>query len=351
MRAKLLIVAGTVALGIVAPANAGHSKGWYVGVEGGANWVSDNDATFSTSLGALGPASVEFDTGWAGIATAGYAFENNWRLEGELGYRHNDIDAINGLPNTAGGELNSSSLMMNALYDIPVTDRMTLSLGAGAGAVHAEFDDGVIDQDEDTSFAYQGIAGISYAVSPRMDLTMNYRYLRSDAAEFQGRHLGHTDFYDTEDVQNHTLTVGLRYDLYPDQERVVAVMPPMAEASPPPPLSPAPAAPKQFLVFFGFNKSNLTVEAQGVVADAAAAAKQFGSANIIVVGHADTVGSPQYNQRLSERRSNTVRKELVGQGIESNKIAASGQGETELLVQTGDNVKEPQNRRASIDLQ
>jgi OmpA-OmpF porin, OOP family len=160
--------------------------------------------------------------------------------------------------------------------------------------------------------------------------------------------LGHTDFYDTDDLQNHTVTIGLRFDLYPDQERVVAVTPPMVEAAPPPA---QPVAPKQFIVFFGFNKSNLTVEAQGVVADAAAAAKQFGSASIIVVGHADTVGSPQYNQRLSERRSNTVRTALLDLGIDTNKITASGQGEAELLVQTGDNVKEPQNRRASINLQ
>jgi len=215
--------------------------------------------------------------------------------------------------------------------------------------VHAEFDDGVLDQDEDTRFAYQGIAGLSYAASSRMDLTLNYRYLRSDASEFQGRHLGHSDFYQTDDIQNHTVTVGLRYDLYPDEVRSVAVLPPMVEA--PPPQSVAPAAPKQFLVFFGFNKSNLTVEAQRVVAEAAVAAKQLGSASIVVVGHADTVGSPQYNQQLSERRSGTVRQELVGQGIESAKITASGQGETELLVQTGDNMKEPQNRRSTIDLQ
>jgi len=42
---------------------------------------------------------------------------------------------------------------------------------------------------------------------------------------------------------------------------------------------------------------------------------------------------------------------LSTQGIDPSKITASGKGETELLVQTGDNVKEPQNRRASIDLQ
>jgi outer membrane protein OmpA-like peptidoglycan-associated protein len=177
---------------------------------------------------------------------------------------------------------------------------------------------------------------------------LNYRYLRSDAAEFKGAHLGHTDFYDTDNLQNQTLTVGLRYDLYTDEEHAMAAPPPMAEASPPPL---AQTAPKQFLVFFGFNKSNLTVEAQAVVADAATAAKQFGSARIIVVGHADTSGSARYNQRLSERRSEVVRLALVKQGIGAGNIEASGHGEAELLVQTGDNVKEPQNRRASIDLQ
>jgi OmpA-OmpF porin, OOP family len=146
--------------------------------------------------------------------------------------------------------------------------------------------------------------------------------------------VGHTDFYDTDDVQNHTVTVGLKFDLYPDQERVVASTPPMVDAGPPPPPQ-AQTAAKQFLVFFGFNRSDLTVEAQGVVADAAA----------------DTVGSQPYNQRLSERRSSTVRNALVGQGIDANKIEASGRGETELLVQTADNVKEPQNRRANIELQ
>jgi OmpA-OmpF porin, OOP family len=350
MRSKLLLAASTLALACAGHAAAQPANGWYMGLEGGGNWVSENDTTFSTSLPTSGPAPIEFDTGWTGIATAGYAFPGNWRVEAEAGYRHNDVDTINGIANGAGGELNTTSLMGNVLYDIPLTERMTVSLGAGAGAVHTEFDDGVIDQDEDTAFAYQGIAGVSYALSPRTDLTMNYRYLRSDALEFQGRHVGHTDFYDTDDVQNHTVTVGLKFDLYPDQERVVASTTPMVDAGPPPPPQ-AQTAAKQFLVFFGFNRSDLTVEAQGVVADAAAAAKQFGSARILVVAHADTVGSQPYNQRLSERRSSTVRNALVGQGIDANKIEASGRGETELLVQTADNVKEPQNRRANIELQ
>jgi outer membrane protein OmpA-like peptidoglycan-associated protein len=118
----------------------------------------------------------------------------------------------------------------------------------------------------------------------------------------------------------------------------------------PPPPPPPPPAIKQFIVFFGFNKYNLTAEAQAVVAEAASAAKSQGSASILVTGHTDTVGGNAYNQRLSEKRAGAVKDELVRLGIDAGKISAMGKGETELLVQTGDGVKEPQNRRATIDL-
>jgi OOP family OmpA-OmpF porin len=45
-----------------------------------------------------------------------------------------------------------------------------------------------------------------------------------------------------------------------------------------------------------------------------------------------------------------VKSALVDLGIEDGKISAIGRGETELVVKTGDGVKEPQNRRATIDL-
>lgn len=347
MRVRSFVIGGTVALACALPASAGNFNGWYIGLEGGANWNSDNDAAFATVPPLYTPATIGYDTGWAALATMGYAFENSgWRVEGEFGYRHNDIDSIAGLP--AAGELTSMTLMANVLYDFKLMDRLTLSVGAGAGAQHSTFDDGVIDQDEDYNFAYQGIAGLSYAVSPRLDLTLNYRYLRTDESSYHGAHLAHTDYYALDDGEKQTLTIGLRYDLYPDSTPVVDA--PVATPPPAPPAEPEAAAPRQFLVFFGFDKSNLTSEAERVVTDAAAAAKQFGSATILVVGHADTSGSPDYNQRLSERRAATVRSALVAQGIESGKITATGRGETELLVQTGDGVKEPQNRRATIDL-
>jgi outer membrane protein OmpA-like peptidoglycan-associated protein len=348
MRFRSFVLGGTIALASALPASAGNFNGWYIGLEGGGNWNSDNDATLATVPPFLAPANadLEFDTGWAALATMGYAFQNSgWRVEGEFGYRHNDIDAIGGT--AANGELTSKTLMANVLYDFKLMDRLTLSVGAGAGAEHSTFDDGIIDQDEDYNFAYQGIAGLSYAVSPRLDLTMNYRYLRTDESRYQGAHLAHTDYYALDEGEKQTVTIGLRYDLYPDSTPMVEAP---VVAPPAPPIEPTPAAPRQFLVFFGFDKSNLTIEAEKVIGDAAAAAKQYGSATVVVVGHADTSGSPEYNKRLSERRANTVRGALVAQGIDGGKITASGRGETELLVQTGDGVKEPQNRRATIDL-
>jgi OOP family OmpA-OmpF porin len=87
-----------------------------------------------------------------------------------------------------------------------------------------------------------------------------------------------------------------------------------------------------------------------VLSEAAAAAKATGSASVTIVGHTDTVGSNAYNQKLSECRANAAKSNLAGKGVPDGAISTSGKGETELMVQTGDGVKEPQNRRATVDV-
>jgi OOP family OmpA-OmpF porin len=124
---------------------------------------------------------------------------------------------------------------------------------------------------------------------------------------------------------------------------------PPAPPAEPPAVAPPPA-PKQFIVFFGYNKCNITAEADAVLSEAASAAKSSGSASVRIVGHTDTSGSNAYNQKLSECRANAAKTNLVGKGVSEGSISTSGKGETELMVQTGDGVKEPQNRRATIDL-
>ena len=71
---------------------------------------------------------------------------------------------------------------------------------------------------------------------------------------------------------------------------------------------------------------------------------------IVVTGHTDTVGSMAYNQRLSERRADAVKTEMVREGLNADDISTVGRNFSEPLVPTGPGVREPQNRRAVIDL-
>jgi OmpA-OmpF porin, OOP family len=121
-------------------------------------------------------------------------------------------------------------------------------------------------------------------------------------------------------------------------------------ALPPPPPLPPPPIMTSYMVFFDFNRSDLTPEAMEVVASAAAAARSSGMVRIVVTGHTDTVGSASYNQRLSERRALAVKSQLVADGVPEAGIATIGKGFKDPLVPTGPNVREPQNRRAVIDL-
>jgi hypothetical protein len=73
-----------------------------------------------------------------------------------------------------------------------------------------------------------------------------------------------------------------------------------------------------------------------------------GSTRITVRGHTDTTGSPQKNQALSERRARAVADELARHGVPTSAINTEGLGETDLAVQTGDQVSERQNRRVDI---
>ncbi|HSZ75553.1 MAG TPA: OmpA family protein, partial [Rhizomicrobium sp.] len=112
---------------------------------------------------------------------------------------------------------------------------------------------------------------------------------------------------------------------------------------PPPPV-------KNFIVFFDFNKSVLTDEAQQVVAKAVKTAKDGNIVKVLITGHTDTVGSHEYNQGLSERRAQSTKDEMVKDGMDGGSIDTVGKSFDEPLVPTGPGVREPQNRRAVIEL-
>jgi len=116
----------------------------------------------------------------------------------------------------------------------------------------------------------------------------------------------------------------------------------------PPQPAPSMAQSSSYLVFFDWDKSDLTPQAMATIGQAASAYKVSGNARLTNVGNTDTSGSQGYNMALSLRRADAVRQALIQNGVPAASIDTAGRGETNLLVQTGDNVREPQNRRVEL---
>jgi outer membrane protein OmpA-like peptidoglycan-associated protein len=106
--------------------------------------------------------------------------------------------------------------------------------------------------------------------------------------------------------------------------------------------------PGPFIVFFDWDKSDITAEAGSILDNAANAYTTTGQAHVVLAGHADKSGSDQYNMGLSQRRADAVKAYLAGKGVPDSAMQTEAFGETKPLVETADGVREPQNRRVEI---
>ncbi|HIF11073.1 MAG TPA: OmpA family protein, partial [Sneathiellales bacterium] len=104
---------------------------------------------------------------------------------------------------------------------------------------------------------------------------------------------------------------------------------------------------RNFIVFFDWDKSELTATAAQIV-DAASQESERVKLHIRLTGHADRSGADGYNMGLSKNRAETVREEMIRLGVAGDDIAIAWKGERGLLVPTPDNIREPQNRRVEI---
>lgn len=339
---KQLLTAISTAL-IAMSGTALAEEGYYLGIGGGGSYVHDDEFE---SGGA--DTSVEYDWGYAAVGSLGYKYDNGLRSELELGYRKNDIDDIGGVG--AGGDVGTMSAMLNVLYDFDISETaLDTYIGAGAGVARIDYDSvgvgGVTTlNDNDTVPAVQAIVGASYAVAESTDLFLNYQYF----------HPINVDFRDTAgnrletDYDSSTILAGLKFNMYETPAPAPVEAPKMAAApAPAPEPAPQPVS-RTYLVFFDFDKSDLTPEAMSVLNQAAEDAREGNAVAIKVVGHADRSGTDSYNMALSSRRANNVKSALSNLGIAGSAVQTMAKGESDPLVPTEDGVREPQNRRAEI---
>ena len=295
----------------------------------------------------------ESDMGFAGAIALGTKFSPNWRAEAEFSYSNADVDTFSGT--SGSGETTMYGLMLNALLDIPTGTQWTPYIGAGIGGAVVDFNDlspvgGSRVSDSDHVFAYQGIAGVTYQVDDQMGLFTEYRYVgTADRDMWTDSSVGLSG-----EGGEHRIMVGLRWSFgAPPPAPQPKPMPVQAPAPEPKPIAkpaPKPEAPRNYLVFFDWDRSVLTDDAKAIIQAAAANSKTMAVTRIEATGHADRSGTDAYNLRLSQRRAESVKAELNRLGIPSGEIVTRWKGEREPLVQTPDGAREPQNRRVEIIL-
>jgi outer membrane protein OmpA-like peptidoglycan-associated protein len=315
---------------------------WYGGIQVGGNWISRNTQLNRFNLSSPVTGQASYKDGYIGSLTGGYAMTNGFRIQLDLADRYNAVDKISGY-GTARGAMRSYASTIDALYDIPVDYALKPYVGFGVGGATYSPDHMRANGMPYPSYfggdhwdwTYQAIAGVAYNLDDNIALTLEYRYYIIPG--------GHPAAIRT-DYESNAALFGVRYS-FGAPSHAASVQ---QAAYTPPPAPPPRAAPRNYLVFFDFDKSDLTGDARKIVDQAAGNAKSSNVTRLDVTGYTDTVGSEAYNMRLSRRRAESVSAELQAQGVPASEIAIYAKGKHDLLVPTGDGVREPQNRRVQI---
>ncbi len=387
-RLKHALLAGVAVLGLPAAASAQSEyfsldrwrvapqntvTGFYIGAGAGVNFHENTrispDRGLANSLSALGVGgrgTAIFTPGFVGVGSVGYGLGNGLRFEVEGSYRENELEKVRGftgiqLRNRADGTQRTYGVMGNVLYDfaIPGVPWITPYIGGGAGYMWREWDSvqavnvlgtaALRSRAVEGAFAWQAIGGfaVPFTSVPGLSLTAEYRYLGTMHENFNTRAValpggaGLAGGTLKAGSNNHSVLLGLRYAFNQPRPAPVAAVAPA-------PAAPAPA--RTYLVFFDWDRADLTDRARQIIADAAQNARRVQTTRIEVSGHADRTGTAAYNQRLSVRRAEAVAGELVRNGINRSEISVQGFGFERPLVPTAQGVREPQNRRVEIVL-
>ena len=129
---------------------------------------------------------------------------------------------------------------------------------------------------------------------------------------------------------------------------------PAAPAAPAAPKAPPPPAAVKVTyaadTFFDFDKSVIKAEAKANLDDLAEKVKAINLEVIIAVGHADAIGTDEYNQKLSVRRAEAVKAYLVSKGISANRVYTEGKGEKQPVADNRTSEGRAKNRRVEIEV-
>lgn len=139
----------------------------------------------------------------------------------------------------------------------------------------------------------------------------------------------------------------------PPEPKPAPPPPPAPEKPKPPPEKPKPVAEKITFaadVLFDFDKAVIKPEGKSKLDDISNKVRGINLEVVIAIGHADWIGTDQYNQRLSVRRAESVKAYLVSKGIEGNRVYTEGKGEKQPVADNKTREGRAKNRRVEIEV-
>lgn len=369
MKLKTALFAAAATLAIAPAAHA--YQGVYGAIGAGLNYIQpDQDVESLNNL--IFDSEADYDKGIGVYAAIGNDWGNNWRGEMEFSYRQNDVrhlagDGLGfaGWP-VLDGDMDVKALMFNIIRDFKTSGKVTPYVGAGfGGAIYSVDYNGTSGagtlaiNDNSTRLAVQAIAGLAFQLAEGLTLDLSYRYFTAAGTpKFDGA-LDGNPITIRNDYDTHSVFAGLRWSFgaaapaapqYKDCWDGSSV--PVAADCPPQPLEEQSANldPINVIVYFDYDKANLTPEASNLVREASARAMQSDIDAVVVSGNADRSGGSAYNQALSERRAAVVRDALIANGVPADKIRTEAYGEDRPAKPTEDGVREPLNRRTEVTI-
>ena len=363
----------TVAIVLATTALAGpalaRDKAWYVGIEGGGLLAEDyrfdlRDAAGSRQANAI---RLNHQAGFDVDGNVGYDF-GLLRTEFEVGYKQVNIDTLtvnaNASPFTnliapgvypgAYGRSKALSFMANAMLDVGDENGWSAFAGGGVGVARVEVSklrqfrqQPTVVDDSDTHFAWQIVAGARRHITDNVDIGIKYRFFNVPDLKF--RTINGLELNDRFRTHSLLLTLAYNFGERAAPPEAAPTPAPTPTPLPPEPIAPPPVAPVgPFLIFFDWDKADITPEATQILDRAIEQFRSTGQTSVALAGHTDKSGTASYNMGLSMRRANNTKAYMTAHGVPDGVITTQGFGESRPAVDTADGVREPQNRRVEI---
>lgn len=302
---------------------------FFIGAKGGYQWASDDAYNHSNPNGSL----------WG--VYGGVQLAPSWRWD--LGYQHHvDLKADATSVNV------KTWLIESALrYDWYLQDNLSLYGRLGAAYWDINKAQPTLGNLDANGFSPFGEIGMSYSVTPQLNLSAGYQYIDSIGKSNTGQ-------YDS-----HVALISLAYTFGRKAQPVPVEIAPIVKSisvleeetvdshsQPQTWISSA----KTIKGSFGFDAIQLSDDFVQSLTEVASILDTHPQAEALIAGHADSTGTEAYNQALSERRAQAVVNQLLDLGISLERLESWGEGESNPIADNTTEERRAKNRRVEVTI-